>query len=91
MGTTRSFGSIRQLPSGRYQARYRHLGRRITADTTFKTKAEARVFLSSVETDLMRGTYRDPQAGNILFDEARRGASSSAICDHGLARRSTRR
>lgn len=69
MGTTRSFGSIRKLPSGRFQARYRHLGRRITADTTFTTKAKARVFLSSVEADLARGTYRDPQAGNMRFDE----------------------
>ena len=69
MGTTRSFGSIRKLPSGRFQARYRHLGRRITADTTVTTKAEARVFLSSVEADLARGTYRDPQAGNMRFDE----------------------
>lgn len=41
MGTTRSFGSIRKLPSGRYQARYRRLGRRVTADTTFTTKAAA--------------------------------------------------
>lgn len=69
MGTTRSFGSIRTLPSGRYQARYRHLGRRITADTTFSTKAEARGYLASVETDLARGTYRDPQAGNVRFEE----------------------
>jgi hypothetical protein len=60
MGTTRSFGSIRKLPSGQHQARYRHLGRRITADTTFTAKAEARVYLSSVETDLARRTYRDP-------------------------------
>ena len=58
-----------KLPSGRYQARFRHLGRRITADTTFTTKADPRVYLASVETDLARGTYRDPRAGNMRFDE----------------------
>ena len=42
MGTNGQFGSIRKLPSGRYQVRYFHLGRRITADHTFPTKADAR-------------------------------------------------
>ena len=32
MGTNSSFGSIRKLPSGKFQVRYFHPGRRISAD-----------------------------------------------------------
>jgi len=69
MGTNGQFGSIRKLPSGRYQVRYFHLGIRIAADTTFATKADARAFLAGVETDLKRGHYVDPAAGRITFGE----------------------
>ena len=69
MGTNGSFGSIRKLPSGRFQVRYFHLGKRIAADTTFGTKADARAFLAGVETDLKRGNYVDPSAGRITFAE----------------------
>jgi len=69
MGTNGSFGSVRKLPSGRYQVRYFHLGRRISANSTFATKADARAFLAGVETDLARGNYVDPTAGRITFGE----------------------
>jgi hypothetical protein len=48
MGTDRSFGSIRKLLSGRFQARYVHLGRRISADSTFATKADATTALPAM-------------------------------------------
>ena len=38
MARARSFGNIRKLPSGRYQARYWHLGKQVAADTTFASK-----------------------------------------------------
>jgi hypothetical protein len=41
MARARSFGNIRKLPSGRYQARYWNLGKQIPADTTFANKTEA--------------------------------------------------
>lgn len=69
MSTHSSFGSVRKLPSGRFQVRYFHLGKRIAADATFPTKADAKVFLAGVETDLKRGNYVDPQAGRITFGE----------------------
>ena len=69
MSTHSSFGSVRRLPSGRFQVRYFHLGKRIAADATFPTKADAKVFLAGVETDLKRGNYVDPQAGRITFGE----------------------
>ena len=63
-----SFGSVRRLRSGRWQARYCNgLGERIPAPQTFATKTDARRWLAGVETDLARGTYVDPRAGKMLF------------------------
>ena len=69
MSPARQFGTIRELPSGRYQARYWHLGEHVSAGTTFATKTEARRWLSSVETDLQRGDHIDPRAGSERFGE----------------------
>src|SRR5919198_2231443 len=66
----RSFGSMRQLPSGRWQARYRDLaGRSHTAPRTFATRPEAARYLAQVETDLARGEWTDPRAGRVPFEE----------------------
>ena len=66
----RSFGSVRQLPSGRWQARYRDLaGKPHTASQTFATRPEAARFLAQVETDLARGEWTDPRAGRVSFAE----------------------
>jgi len=51
----RSFDNIRELPSGRYQARYWYLGKQIAADTTFANKTEARRWLATIEADMVRG------------------------------------
>jgi integrase len=69
MARARSFGNIRQLPSGRYQARYWHLGRQIPADTTFANKTDARRWLATIEADMFRGVWIDPNAGKIPFGE----------------------
>jgi integrase len=69
MTTIRSFGTIRKPPSGRYQARYWHLGKQVSADTTFSNKTDARAFLAGIETDLKRGTFVDPVAGRVTFAE----------------------
>jgi hypothetical protein len=55
MARARSFGNIRRLPSGRFQARYWHLGRQIAADVPFTTKSDARAWLAAMETDIRRG------------------------------------
>lgn len=68
MGTNRQFGNVRKLPSGRYQVRYRKLGRLVPGDRTFKTKADANVFLAQVEADMARGTFIDPTVGQINFE-----------------------
>jgi Phage integrase SAM-like domain len=67
LSPARQFGTIRRLPSGRYQARYWNLGEQVSAGTTFPTKTEARAWLSSVETDLRRGDHVDPRAGSERF------------------------
>ncbi len=69
MGKRRQFGTVRKLPSGRWQARYRDpAGRQHTAPVTFATKAEASRYLATVETDVLRGEWIDHRLGRIQFD-----------------------
>ena len=60
--TRNQFGSVRKLPSGRFQARYIDAaGARITARTiydkalTFATEKQARIYLIHLQSDLERG------------------------------------
>ncbi|MDL4776351.1 tyrosine-type recombinase/integrase [Actinomadura xylanilytica] len=64
----RDFGSVRNLPSGRWQARYRGPdGKRRPAPMTFKTKREASRWLTLKEAEVARGEWVNPDAGNVLF------------------------
>jgi integrase len=66
----RPFGSLRRLPSGRWQARYRDAaGKSHPAPQTFATRPQAARFLAQVETDLARGEWTDPRAGRVSFAE----------------------
>jgi integrase len=59
--TRRTFGKLRRLPSGRWQAS--HLGpdgRRETAPFTFDTKGDADAWLAAQRTDLARGDWERP-------------------------------
>jgi integrase len=67
--TRRHFGSVRRLPSKKWQAAYWLDGRHLTAPYTFATKADALAFLSVTEADLKRGEWVDPRAGRITFQE----------------------
>lgn len=68
--TRRDYGTVRRLPSGRWQARYRtSSGDRITAPTTFLTRAAAAAFLAKVQTDQDRGGWLDPAASTMTFGE----------------------
>jgi integrase len=64
-----SWGSVRKLPSGRYQARYRVDGMLHSAPTTYGTKRDADAFLAEVRTTLERGTWVNPAAGKITLQE----------------------
>lgn len=73
MVTTRSvgrrrFGSVRRLPSGRYQARYRdETGAEYTAPETFATKTDAARWLATIETDMLRGQWIEPRSGQVTL------------------------
>jgi integrase len=62
----RRFGSVRRLPSGRFQARYRdETGTEHTAPETFATKTAASRWLVTVETDMLRGQWIEPRSGEV--------------------------
>jgi len=59
-------GSIRKRPNGAYEARYRDpYGR--DRSKTFRTKGEARAFLTHVESSKQTGSWVDPQRARIRF------------------------
>ncbi len=66
----RTFGSVRRLPSGRYQARYTGSdGLQHTAPRTFGTKADANVYLATQETDIVRESWKAPKHANVTLGE----------------------
>lgn len=63
MSTRRGFGSLRKLPSGRYQASYIGPdGQRHTAPMTFRAKVDADGWLFGQRRDMERGTWGQPAA-----------------------------
>ncbi|MDX2292087.1 MULTISPECIES: tyrosine-type recombinase/integrase [Streptomyces] len=68
-GRRRRFGTVRQLASGRWQARYRDplSGETKSAPQTFATKTDADVWLTTIEAEIIRGTYQAPDAGKVEF------------------------
>jgi len=66
----RRFGGLRQLPSGRWQASYVDPGgSRRAAPDTFGTKRDAERWLATVETELLRGEWIDPDDQRITLGE----------------------
>ncbi len=66
-GQRNGWGSVRKLPSGRYQARYQVDHQTFRAPTTFATKREADDFLAGVRADLRRGLWIDPAAASVTL------------------------
>lgn len=70
MASRRRFGSLRRLPSGRWQASYQTpAGSRRSAPRTFPSKTDADRWLSTVESDMLRGTWIDDAAARVAFGE----------------------
>jgi integrase len=70
MASRRRFGRVRQLPSGRWQARYRgHDGLDHPAPQTFERKADADRWLARAESMLLDGGWIDPNAGRVPLGE----------------------
>jgi integrase len=65
----RQFGSIRKLPSGKWQVRWRDsaTGERVPMGT-FDTKGEAARHLDQVSADIQRGGFVDPRRGQVTLD-----------------------
>ncbi|MFE6807989.1 tyrosine-type recombinase/integrase [Streptomyces sp. NPDC057681] len=60
-GRRRRFGSVRKLPSGRFQARYRGPdGLMRTADKTFATQTDADRWLVKQEAKILDGDWKNP-------------------------------
>lgn len=65
-GRRRRFGSIRQLPSGRFQARFPGTdGLLRTAPKTFDTETDAARWLTLTEAEMLRGDWFDWTAGEV--------------------------
>ncbi|TFC83714.1 hypothetical protein E3T23_01775 [Cryobacterium cheniae] len=63
-----NFGSVRKLPSARWQARYpAEDGSPMNAPLTFETSREARQHISTVQADRLRNVYHDYRKGDILL------------------------
>ncbi|MFI9780119.1 tyrosine-type recombinase/integrase [Streptomyces sp. NPDC051956] len=68
-GRRRRFGSVRKLPSGRFQARYRGPdGLMRTADKTFATQTDADRWLVKQEAKILDGDWRNPDV-KIAFGD----------------------
>jgi hypothetical protein len=66
----RRFGRVRQLPSGRSQARYRGPdGVDRPAPETFATKGEADTWLVKTEADILDDDWLNPDDGMVAFGE----------------------
>lgn len=64
------FGTVRKLPSGRWQVRYTGSdGLRRNAPDTFGTKTAGERWLVETEAEMLRGEWLDPEAGKITLME----------------------
>ncbi len=70
MARKRDFGRVRQLASGRWQARYRGAdGVDRPAPHTFARKKDATDWLADKQTELRRGDWIDPDRARVPFGE----------------------
>ena len=73
----RTFGTVRQLPSGMYQARYvTPAGERVSAPTLFQTKMDADDWLSLRRADIIRAKWQP---------EARKTSARTKLADYANA------
>jgi hypothetical protein len=86
----RQFGTVRKLPSGRFQCRYWHLGEQVAAPTTFTTKADANAWLAAVETDIRRGEHVDTRPVRSASAPTRSSGSTCGASSRARGRPTTR-
>lgn len=65
----RSWGTLRRLSSGRWQARFRTAsGKQVGVPGTFVAKGEASRALARLQADNYHGPWLDPKAGRVTLD-----------------------
>ncbi|NLW98092.1 MAG: tyrosine-type recombinase/integrase [Actinomycetales bacterium] len=69
MARKRDFGSIRLLPSGRFQARYSLNDAQILAPRTFASRREASDWLATQQATVARDGWIDPSQGNVSLSQ----------------------
>jgi hypothetical protein len=66
----RRFGRVRQLPSGRWQARYAGPDDSDRpAPETFPSKTDAEIWLTLKEAEIRKGDWINPDAGRVSLAE----------------------
>ena len=82
----RRFGNLRQLPSGRWQVRYRGPdGQLRSMPQTFEKKRDAERTLSMIESQLVQGNWADPKGEqSSLRITQNSGLRSGLVCDRAL-------
>ena len=69
-GRRRRFGAVREMKSGRWQARYRGPdGIMRPADRTFPSKTAAEVWLTRTEAEILNDDWIRPDAGQVPFGD----------------------
>jgi Phage integrase, N-terminal SAM-like domain len=70
----RRFGRVHELPSGRWQVRYKGPnGIDRPAPNTFDSKTSAERWLTVIEAEVIQGEWINPDAGRVLFGKDARG------------------
>jgi integrase len=91
MSRRRDFGSVRRLPSGRWQARWRD-GAGSARSRAFATRGDASRHLARVRTEIDRGEWFDPDAGRqLLRAYAEEWVASRRVRGRPLAPRTSER
>ncbi|MDR5699852.1 tyrosine-type recombinase/integrase [Agromyces aerolatus] len=62
-----AWGTVEQLPSGRYRASYRKDGQKFAAPATFASKDDANAWLAGERADRARGVWADPRQGRVTL------------------------
>lgn len=64
----RRFGTLRELPSGRFQASFvAPDGFRVNAPVTFASRADAETWLTTQQSDIIRGTWKADDRGRMTL------------------------
>ncbi|GFG87746.1 tyrosine-type recombinase/integrase [Mycolicibacter algericus] len=85
------FGGVRQLRSGRWQARYIHQGREHKGPTTFLTSGDAHDWLAQQQVNINEGIWQSPGQAAAKKRAAGKKITFKDYAEQWLIKRRTRR